>query len=176
MKLSTECLKGYYTVSDKNGNIRTYQSYRDPITDKLKKKGVGWKRKSIKSERQALRYLRNQIEIELFEQPLTETTSIETFGDLTDVWLSAWMPTVRPSTVDSQTVILNNYLIPFFSREMVLSKMKVIYVESVWAKILSLKGKRSKKPLEKATSEKIRSLLRQITYYGYRNEVVEVDL
>lgn len=176
MKTKIDYLKGHCTVIDKNGNTRTYQSYCDPISGKLKKKGVGWKRKKLRSERQALRYLRDKIEIELFEQPLSDSIVIETFGELIDVWFQYWKPTVRKTTVDTQMKLMKTYLLPFFSRDILLSQLKPVYVESVWSQILNFKGKRSKQPLEKATLEKIRSLFRQITYYGYRNEFVLVDL
>lgn len=38
MKTSEDYMKGYCTLKDKNGNLRTYQSYLDPITEKIRKK------------------------------------------------------------------------------------------------------------------------------------------
>ncbi|EOI55408.1 tyrosine-type recombinase/integrase [Enterococcus gilvus] len=176
MRMKENYLLGFFTTKDKNGNKRTYHSYRDPITDEVKKIGVGWKRKKIKSERQALIYLRKEIEDIITNRAYNDEVVIETFGELIDIWYATWSPSVRKSTIDNQMFLLKSYLLPLFPKELPLSKIKPMYVESCWAKILTLTAKRTGKPLEKATLEKIRSLLRQITYYGYKRNFVFFDL
>lgn len=176
MRINEDYLLGYYTTEDEDGNKRTYHSYRDPVTDEVKKIGVGWKRKKIKSERQALNYLRKKIEIKVTSNPYADDVVVETFGELIDIWYATWSSGVRKTTIDSQMNLLEKYILPFFPKELPLSKIGHLYVELCWAKILSLKAKRSGKPLEKATLEKIRSLLRQITYYGYKRGFVFFDL
>ena len=176
MRINEDYLLGYYTVKDKNGNKRTYQSYRDPLTDEVKKMGVGWKRKKIKSERQALIYLRKEIETKVKNRIYGDGIVVETFGELIDIWYATWSSGVRQTTINTQMQLLERYILPFFPRELPVSKLGHLYVEISWAKILGLKAKRTQKPLEKATLEKIRSLLRQITYYGYKRGFVFFDL
>ena len=176
MRINEDYLLGYYTVKDKNGNKRTYQSYRDPLTDEVKKMGVGWKRKKIKSERQALIYLRKEIETKVKNRIYGDGIVVETFGELIDIWYATWSAGVRHTTINTQMQLLERYILPFVPRELPVSKLGHLYVEISWAKILGLKAKRTQMPLEKATLEKIRSLLRQITYYGYKRGFVFFDL
>ncbi|MCB5951064.1 site-specific integrase [Enterococcus sp. BWT-B8] len=175
MRYREDYLKGSFTVVDEDGYKRTFQRYRDPMTEKLKKKSVSWKRHKLKSERQALKFLKGQIEKELFEQPLSDSIEIETFGELVDLWYRVWKPTVRETTAESQMKLLERFILSFYPRDMSLTVLNPLFIESIWGEILNLKGERSKKPLEKATLEKIRSLFKQIMYYGYRNELVSFD-
>lgn len=57
-------LRSSYTTIDKKSYLRTFQAYYDPIKGKTRKKSVNWKAKGFKSEKQALRYLKEQIEKE----------------------------------------------------------------------------------------------------------------
>ncbi|MDT2613286.1 tyrosine-type recombinase/integrase [Enterococcus dongliensis] len=172
MELDSEYLRGHFTSKNEKGLKRTVQSYYNSITEQVKKKSVSWLRHNIKSERQALKYLRSEIEKDLFENPSIDSIKIRTFGELIDVWLKKWKPTVRETTARSRVSVLNMYILPHIPRSVSLRRFKPIYLEAMWADILGMKGKHSHAPLEKATLESIRSLLRQILFYGYRNDFV----
>lgn len=176
MKLDETYLRGHFTTKDAKGNMRTYQSYFDPYTDTVKKIGVGWKRKKFRSERQALRFLREKIEKEIFEKPQGNASVVESFGELCDIWLKMWSPTVRQTTVDSQKKLLNDYIFPYIPRDFRLKFLTPLEAETIWADILTYRVKRKGTPLEKATLEKIRSLFRQITFYGFRHSMIAEDL
>ncbi|WP_438843141.1 tyrosine-type recombinase/integrase [Enterococcus sp. AZ078] len=177
---SSDCkpyLRGSYTIIDKKNYLRTFQIYYDPIQGKTKKKSVNWKRKGFKTEKQALRYLKEQIEQEVKKNAhYSETDTCETFGELTALWLKSWAPTVRQTTVHYQKEILARYLQPHFPENLRLQKLSPLVVEEAWADILSIRSKQTNTLLEKATLEKIGSLLKQILAYGYRHDLILFDL
>lgn len=170
-------LRSSYTIIDKKSYLRTFQVYYDPVKGKTRKKSVNWKMKGFKSENQALRYLKEQIEQELKKYASSsDTHECETFGELTNLWLKAWSPTVRQTTVHYQKEIYRRYLQPHFVDNLRLKKLTPLFVESVWADILAIRSKQINTLLEKATLEKIRSLLKQILSYGYRHDLILFDL
>ncbi|WP_430596793.1 tyrosine-type recombinase/integrase [Enterococcus sp. DIV0175] len=170
-------LRSSYTTIDKKSYLRTFQVYYDPVKEKTRKKSVNWKAKRFKSEKQALRYLREQIKEEFRTYAIfSDAKKCETFGELTVLWLKAWAPTVRQTTVHYQKEILNRYLQPYFSDNLRLQHLTPLLVEGIWADILTIRSKQTKRLLEKATLEKIRSLLKQILAYGYRHDLVLFDL
>ena len=57
-----------------------------------------------------------------------------------------------------------------------LKQLTPLFVEGAWADILMVRSKQTKTLLEKATLEKIRSLLKQILSYGYRHDLILFDL
>lgn len=173
----THYLRSSYTTIDKKSYLRTFQVFYDPFVEKIRKKSVNWKAKGFKSERQALRYLKEQVEKEFQKYPaVAEAKSCETFGDLVKLWLESWSPTVRKTTVDYQKEILKRYLLPSIAKNLLLKHITPIFIETVWAKILLLQSKKKKLPLEQATLEKIASLLKQILLYGYRHEFISFDI
>lgn len=101
--------------------------------------------------------------------------SCETFGELTALWLKSWSPTVRQTTLHYQKEILSRYLSPYFTDDLRLQQLTPLFVEGTWANILMICSKQAKALLEKATLEKIRSLLKQILSYGYRHDLVLFD-
>ncbi|MFS0948444.1 tyrosine-type recombinase/integrase [Enterococcus durans] len=170
-------LRSSYTTIDKKSYLRTFQAYYDPIKGKTRKKSVNWKAKGFKSEKQALRYLKEQIEKDLKKDSMfSDANHCETFRELTLLWLKAWSPTVRQTTVHYQKEILARYLCPYFTDDLRLKQLTPLFVEGAWADILAIRSKQTKKFLEKATLEKIRSLLKQILAYGYRHDLVLFDL
>jgi len=170
-------LRSSYTTVDKKKYLRTFQVYYDPVKEKTRKKSVNWKAKGFKSEKQALRYLKEQIEKEFRKYPMfAEGNHCETFGELTALWLKAWSPTVRQTTVHHQKEILRRYLQPHFADNLRLQQLTPLFVEGAWADILVIRSKQTKTFLEKATLEKIRSLLKQILTYGYRHDLILFDL
>ncbi len=106
----------------------------------------------------------------------SDANHCETFRELTLLWLKAWSPTVRQTTVHYQKEILARYLCPYFTDDLRLKQLTPLFVEGAWADILAIRSKQKKKFLEKATLEKIRSLLKQILAYGYRHDLVLFDL
>ena len=147
-------LRSSYTTIDKKSYLRTFQAYYDPIKGKTRKKSVNWKAKGFKSEKQALRYLKEQIEKELKKDSMfSDANHCETFRE-----------------------ILARYLCPYFTDDLRLKQLTPLFVEGAWADILAIRSKQTKKFLEKATLEKIRSLLKQILAYGYRHDLVLFDL
>lgn len=173
----THYLRSSYTTIDKKSYLRTFQVFYNPFVEKIRKKSVNWKAKGFKSERQALRYLKEQVEKEFQKYPaVAEAKSCETFGDLIKLWLEAWAPTVRKTTVDYQKEILKRYLLPSIAKNLHLKHITPIFIETAWAKILLLRSKKKKLLLEQATLEKIRSLLKQILSYGYRHYLILFDL
>jgi integrase len=170
-------LRSSYTAIDKKSYLRTFQTYYDPVKEKTRKKSVNWKAKGFKSEKQALRYLKEQIEKEFRKYPMfAEGNHCETFGELTALWLKSWSPTVRQTTVQYQKEMLHRYLQPHFGDNLRLQQLTPLFVEGAWADILVIRSKQTKTFLEKATLEKIRSLLKQILAYGYRHDLVLFDL
>ncbi|MFV0560902.1 MAG: tyrosine-type recombinase/integrase [Enterococcus sp.] len=99
-----------------------------------------------------------------------------TFGELTELWMKAWAPTVRQTTVQYQTEIISRYLQPHFELTLKLKHMTPLFVEMAWSDILLVRTKQTNTLLEKATLEKIRSLLKQILFYGYRHDLILFDL
>lgn len=95
---------------------------------------------------------------------------------MTTLWLKAWSPTVRQTTVHYQKEILRRYLKPYFTDDLRLQQLTPLLVERIWADILVICSKQTNTLLEKATLEKIRSLLKQILVYGYRHDLVLFDL
>ena len=143
----------------------------------MSKKSVNWKAKRFKSEKQALRYLREQIREEFRTYAIfSDVNKCETFDELTALWLKAWAPTVRQTTVHYQKEIYTRYLQPYFTKDMRLQHLTPLLVEGIWADILTIRSKQTKRFLEKATLEKIRSLLNQILSYGYRHDFILFDL
>ncbi|WP_420797810.1 tyrosine-type recombinase/integrase [Enterococcus hirae] len=170
-------LRGSYTIIDRKNYLRTFQTYYDPIQEKTRKKSVNWKAKGFKNEKQALRYLKEKIEKEFKnDSDYSEGDFCETFGELSALWLKAWSPTVRQTTVHYQKEILTRYLQPYFPDNLRLQQLSPLLVEGRWADILSIRSKQTNTLLEKATLEKIRSLLKQILAYGYRHDLVLFDL
>lgn len=176
MKINENYFTSHYTTKDKNGNVTTYQYYKDPLSGLTKKKGVGWKRRDFKSERQALKYLRKTIEDSILNQSASKVVIPETFGDLHDIWLSLWSPTVRESSVKTQSYLLKKYIFPYYPRDLLLKNISPIFVESQWAKILSLNNERSGGALEASTLQKIRSLFKQIMFFGFKKDFFEYDI
>ena len=83
-------LRRSYTIIDKKSYLRTFQAYYDPIKGKTRKISVNWKAKGFKSEKQALRYLKEQIEKELKKDSMfSDANHCETFRELTLLWLKA---------------------------------------------------------------------------------------
>ncbi|EGP5001888.1 hypothetical protein OKO_00676 [Enterococcus faecium EnGen0056] len=170
-------LRSSYTTIDKKNYLRTFQAYYDPVKGKTRKKSVNWKAKGFKNEKQALRYLKEQIEKEFNKYTMfSDVNQCETFGELTALWLKAWSPTVRQTTVHYQKEILHRYLQPHFVDNLRLKQLTPLFVEGAWADILMVRSKQTKTLLEKATLEKIRSLLKQILSYGYRHDLILFDL
>lgn len=84
----------------------------------MSKKSVNWKAKRFKSEKQALGYLRELIKEEFRTYAIfSDAKKCETFDELTALWLKAWAPTVRQTTVHYQKEIYTRYLQPYFTNE-----------------------------------------------------------
>lgn len=119
-----------YTIIDKKNYLRTFQTYYDSVKGKTKKKSVNWKAKGFKSERQALRYLKEHIGNEFKKYPMfANMDECDTFGELTAFWLKAWSPTVRQTTVHYQKEILRRYLQPYFADNLRLKQLNPLFVE-----------------------------------------------
>lgn len=57
----TYYLRSSYTTIDKKSYLRTFQVFYDLFVEKIRKKSVNWKTKGFKSEKQALRYLKERL-------------------------------------------------------------------------------------------------------------------
>lgn len=148
-------LRSSYTTIDKKNYLRTFQAYYDPVKGKTRKKSVNWKAKGFKSEKQALRYLKEQIEKEFNKYTMfSDVNQCETFGELTALWLKAWSPTVRQTTVHYQKEILHRYLQPHFVDNLRLKQLTPLFVEGAWADILMVRSKQTKTLLEKSNVRK----------------------
>ncbi|MCR1927654.1 hypothetical protein NSA39_07220 [Enterococcus gallinarum] len=132
-------LRSLYTTVDKQKYLLTFQVYYDPVKEKTRKKSFNWKAKGFKSEKQALRYLKEQIEKEFKKYSIfADANHCETFGELSSLWLKAWSPTVRQTTVHYQKEILRRYLQPHFADNLRLQQLTPVFVEGAWADILAI--------------------------------------
>ena len=106
----------------------------------------------------------------------SDANHCETFRELTLLWLKAWSPTVRQTTVHYQKEILARYLCPYFTDDLRLKQLTPFICRRCLGRYPGDSLETNKKISRKATLEKIRSLLKQILAYGYRHDLVLFDL
>ena len=165
-------LKGYGTqTSKKSGLKKSYYDYVHPVTGETNRIYVSWKKYGIRSGLQAKRFLEKRIE-EIYEEWQGKSSDkVDTFGELVDIWYENWVESVRQTTEYSQMKLLRTIIYPVIPRELPIENLTKNFVTHAWnKKILKLTSHDSNIPLQGATLRKIRSLIRQITYYGYLND------
>lgn len=165
-----EIYKSFGTQTSKDGLKKSYCNYVHPITQEINRVYISWKRNEIKSERQAIVLLKDKIEKIYEDWQGNRVNEVKTFGDLFEVWYDEWVDTVRQTTVKSQLKVLNNIVFPAIPKELAISQMTKAFICNAWnKKILKIKAKNTGKLLAGGTLRKAKSIIRQITYYGYLN-------
>lgn len=161
-------LMSYGTQVSKSGLRKTYYDFIHPITGKRDRIYVSWKRNGFTSERQAKKHLEKRI-YELYQEwHGSSKKNVHNFGELVDDWYENWVDGVRQTTVYSQTKLLESIIYPVIPRELPINSLTKKFVKHAWKKkILRRKVKSTGLPLQAATLKKVKSLIRQITYYGY---------
>lgn len=141
-----------------------------PIDQKTKRVYVSWKKYGIKNERQAKKSLTDKIDKIYDEWYGKRIEGIETFGDLVDVWYDQWVDTVRQTTRRAQMKNIRQFIFPVIPSSLPLENLTKTFINNARnKKILKRKTKKGDKPIVGSSLQKIRSLIRQITYFGYLN-------
>lgn len=167
-------LKGFGTQESKTGLKKSYYDFIHPITGNRERIYASWKKNDFKSERQAKKFLEKRIDDLYEEWQGRPQDRVETFGDLVDVWYESWVDGVRQTTEYSQMKILRNIIYPVIPRELLIKNLTKKFVTHAWnKKILKRVSKKSQELLQASTLKKTKSLIRQITYYGYLNGLMD---
>ncbi len=167
-------LRGFGTQESKTGLKKSYYDYIHPVTGNRDRMYASWKKHGFLSARQAKKFLEQRID-DLYEQwhgrPKKE---INTFGELVDTWYEDWVDSVRQTTEYAQMKLLNNIIYPVIPREVPIKNLNKSFFSNAWnKKILKRKAKKTGELIQGATLRKVKSLIRQITYYGYLNGYME---
>ncbi|NTL99172.1 site-specific integrase [Enterococcus faecium] len=163
-------LKSFGTQISKTGLKKSYYDYIHPVSGKRSRMYASWKKNEFTSARQAKKFLEKRID-ELYEEWQGKSKEkVNTFGELVDIWYENWAPSVRQTTEYAQMKLLRNIVYPVIPRELPIGNLTKHFVVHAWNnKILKRKSKSKQEPLQGATLKKVKSLIRQITYYGYLN-------
>ncbi|HHA4378711.1 TPA: tyrosine-type recombinase/integrase [Enterococcus faecium] len=163
-------LKSFGTQISKTGLKKSYYDYIHPVSGKRSRMYASWKKNDFTSARQAKKFLEKRID-ELYEEWQGKSKEkVNTFGELVDIWYENWAPSVRQTTEYAQMKLLRNIVYPVIPRELPIGNLTKHFVVHAWNnKILKRKSKSKQEPLQGATLKKVKSLIRQITYYGYLN-------
>lgn len=163
-------LKGFGTQTSKTGLKKSYYDYIHPVTGQRSRMYASWKKNGFVSVIQAKHFLESRIERLYEEWQGKEVIEVETFGDLVDTWYDNWVDSVRQTTEYTQMKLLRNFIYPVIPRELPIKNLTKNFVSHAWnKKILKRKAKSSGALIQGATLKKVKSLIRQITYYGYVN-------
>lgn len=167
-------LKGFGTQESKTGLKKSYYDYIHPVTGERDRIYASWKKNGFVSKKQAKKFLEKRIE-ELYEEWQGKSqVRIKTFGEMVDIWYEHWVDSVRQTTEESQMKLLNNIIFPVIPKTLPLKNLTKDFVLNAWnKKILKRVSKKSLEPLQGATLRKVRSLIRQILYYGYLNNFMD---
>lgn len=166
-------LKSFGTQISKSGLKKSYYDYIHPVTGNRSRMYVSWKKRKLTSARQAKKFLEKRIEDLYEEWQGNPKVKVNTFGELVDVWYGDWVHGVRQTTEYSQMKLLRNIIYPVIPRELPIENLNKNFVCHAWNnKILKRTTKSKNEPLQGATLRKVKSLIRQITYYGYLNGLI----
>lgn len=167
-------LRSFGTQVSNTGLKKSYYDYIHPVSGKRSRMYVSWKKHKLTSARQAKKFLEKRI-YELYEEWQGKPKEqVSTFGELVDIWYESWVHGVRQTTEYSQMKLLRNIIYPVIPRELPIENLTKNFITHAWNnKILRRTSKSKSVPLQGATLKKVKSLIRQITYYGYLNGFID---